>query len=209
MEGYPSSDLEYTSASRDVDRGIIRYHREENLFNERIELIHQDILKYDFSLLAGRLGQRLKIMANLPYSISNPFIFKLIEQAEHIDWVLVMLQKEMTERLLASPGTKEYGIPTVALASCAETTALKDLSSQEFHPQPKVDSTIIRIRFFDSEERARRLPETKSATFNKVVRASFAQRRKTLLNNLFAARKTLPIHLHHLSKEALSNLIEE
>ena len=165
----------------EVDSGIVRFHTEKGDLPANVTLLHQDILKADFDELYRLSKGPLKIMANLPYSISNPFLFKLIEHQEKMDWATVMLQKEVAERLTALPGTKQYGIPTVLLQSCATTRSLLTLKPGEFHPRPKVDSVVVRIEFFTAEER--------NGTFNprllqKIVRAAFSQRRKTLLNTL-------------------------
>lgn len=168
----------------EIDSGIVRLHRQEGNLPANVTLIHQDILKADFGEIAARCGDRLKIVANLPYSISNPFIFTLIENAALLDSVTVMLQKEVAERLTAQPGSKEYGVPTLLLSSCATVKTLLHLSPAEFYPRPKVDSVVVRLDF-----RNRQLPPSLSteenfALFRLLVRSSFNQRRKTILNTL-------------------------
>jgi 16S rRNA (adenine1518-N6/adenine1519-N6)-dimethyltransferase len=124
----------------------------------------------------------------LPYSISNPFIFRLIELREAVDQVVVMLQKEVADRLQAVPNTKSYGIPTVLLGCCARVQRLMSLDRSQFHPRPKIDSEVIRISFFQPQPDIHLFHSIQA-----VVRAAFANRRKTLLNNLLAAaggRKT-------------------
>ena len=123
-------------------------------------------------------------MANLPYSISNPFIFKLIENKTTMDWAVIMLQKEVAQRLTAPPSTKAYGIPTVLLGACARVTTLMRLAPHEFHPQPKIDSWVVRIDFSAPSEDLGSLPDYTFALFQQVVRSAFAQRRKTLVNNI-------------------------
>jgi 16S rRNA (adenine1518-N6/adenine1519-N6)-dimethyltransferase len=168
----------------EIDSGIVRLHKQEGNLPANVTLIHQDILKADFREIAARCGDRLKIVANLPYSISNPFIFTLIENAALLDSVTVMLQKEVAERLAAQPGSKEYGVPTLLLSSCATVKTVLHLSPAEFYPKPKVDSVVIRLDF-----RNRPLPPSLStdenfALFRLLVRSSFNQRRKTILNTL-------------------------
>ncbi|MCI5121577.1 MAG: ribosomal RNA small subunit methyltransferase A, partial [Candidatus Electrothrix sp. AUS4] len=91
----------------EADSGIIRLHEEQGDLPANVRLIHQDVLKADFNeLVRFSGGKRLKIIANLPYSISSPSLFQLIEQYEQIDYAVVMLQKEVALRLLAKPGTK-------------------------------------------------------------------------------------------------------
>jgi 16S rRNA (adenine1518-N6/adenine1519-N6)-dimethyltransferase len=166
----------------EIDSGIIRYHQKENSLPDNVELYHEDILKTDLLAITQQLKRPLKILANLPYSISNPFLFKMIDNRSVIDQVVVMLQKEVCERLTASSGTKEYGIPTVLLSSCATISTLLNVNASEFHPKPKIDSQVIRIDFFKDDP----LPCSFTA-LQKLVRSSFQNRRKTLLNNLRSA----------------------
>lgn len=166
----------------EVDSGLVRFHKEKEDLPANVTLLHQDVLKADFDDLYERCAAKLKIMANLPYSISNPFLFKLIENREKMDWATVMLQKEVADRLTAAPGTKQYGIPTVLLQSCATVKSLLTLKPAEFHPRPKIDSVVVRIEFTTTmvpPENAYDWP-----LFQKIVRAAFSQRRKTLLNTL-------------------------
>lgn len=173
----------------EIDSGIVRFHQQENDLPENVILLHQDILKSDFSELVQLCGARLKIIANLPYSISNPFIFKLIENREHVSSATIMLQKEVAERLLAAPGAKEYGIPTVLLQHCADIRKIMTLGPGEFHPRPKVDSVVIRIDFRGEDAAAASaFSPAEYDLFVKIVRASFGQRRKTILNTLAAGR---------------------
>lgn len=168
----------------EIDRGLVRYHQENNSLPENVTLLHEDILKTDFSTLAQMSGGKLKIMANLPYSISNPFIFKLVENSTIVDWAVIMLQKEVADRLTAAPSTKAYGIPTVLLGACAKITKLMRLKPDQFHPRPKIDSLVIRIDFHKAPEVLASLPDYDAALYQRVVRTAFAQRRKTLENNI-------------------------
>lgn len=162
----------------EIDRGLIRFHETEKDLPANVELIHGDILKTDFKALSAQCGGMLKIIANLPYSISNPFIFKLIDNRDYISRVTVMLQKEVADRLTAFPATKEYGIPTILLGCCAMVEKKMTLKASEFYPRPKIDSEIVSISFFQDN------PFQFFDILQTVVRAAFANRRKTLLNNL-------------------------
>ncbi len=170
----------------EADSGIIRMHKEQGTLPENVRLIHQDVLKADFSELASMSGGRLKIIANLPYSISSPFLFKLIEHHDFIDFAVVMLQKEVALRLLAEPGSKQYGAPTVLLSSCAEAEMLMQVKPDEFHPRPKVDSAVIGLFFHPTPKRVLNIGTIDYPLLKKVVRGAFGQRRKTLLNALTA-----------------------
>ena len=132
----------------EIDSGIIRYLREEDCLPENVTLLHQNILQADFAKLAEESGGRLKIIANLPYSISNPVLFKLTGHKDKMEWAVLMLQKEVAQRLTAQTGTKNYGILTVRMAACASVKKLLDLGPQHFHPRPKVDSQVVKITFF-------------------------------------------------------------
>jgi 16S rRNA (adenine1518-N6/adenine1519-N6)-dimethyltransferase len=170
----------------EIDRGIIRFHEEEKDLPENVTLIHQDILAADFNEIANLCGGSLKILANLPYSISNPFIFKLIDNAHLISKATIMLQKEVADRLMASPSTKEYGVPTVLLASCATVKKVMTLKPAEFHPRPKIDSVVVTIDFAanDAGMDCNQAALYDFNLFKKIVRTTFNQRRKTILNTL-------------------------
>ncbi len=169
----------------EIDRGLVRFHRKRNDLPANVTLLHQDILKTDFADLYLKSQAKLKIMANLPYSISNPFLFTLIENRAVMDWATVMLQKEVADRLTAEPNTKQYGIPTVLLKSCATVQSLLTLKPAEFHPRPKITSVVVRIEF--NEPRLEGNQPYDWLLFQKIVRAAFSQRRKTLLNTLTSA----------------------
>jgi 16S rRNA (adenine1518-N6/adenine1519-N6)-dimethyltransferase len=169
----------------ETDSGLIRYHENEGDLPDNVALVHGDVLKSNFEELVQTTGGKpLKIIANLPYSISSPFLFKLIEQHKYVDFAVVMLQKEVGLRLTAQAGTKEYGVPTVMLASCAQTSMLMQVKPEEFHPRPKVDSVVVRIAFQPVPERVAALGAIDYSFLKKVVNGAFGQRRKTLLNAL-------------------------
>lgn len=169
----------------EIDSGIIRFHTQEKDLPENVTLIHQDILTADFVEIAKNYGAPIKFLANLPYSISNPFIFKLIDNHALIDTATIMLQKEVGDRLMAQPNSKNYGVPTVMLGCCAQVKKLMTLKPAEFHPRPKIDSVVLQIDFSknlitppeDTLEYDLKLLKT-------IVKTSFNQRRKTLQNSL-------------------------
>ena len=171
----------------EIDSGIIRFHKEQGRLPENVTLVHQDILRADFTQLASESGGRIKLIANLPYSISNPLLYKLVEHRNEMEWAILMLQKEVAQRLTALTGSKQYGIITVLMAACASIHKLLDLGPQHFHPRPKVDSQVVRITFYPVPDRAAALPEHDPVMLKKIVNAAFQQRRKTLVNSLSAA----------------------
>ncbi|PIE56793.1 MAG: ribosomal RNA small subunit methyltransferase A [Desulfobulbus propionicus] len=168
----------------EADAGIIRMHREHQDLPGHVELRHEDVLKTDLTALADDTGGPLKLIANLPYSISSPFLFRLIKYCDCMDYAVLMLQKEVGERLLARVNTKQYGVPTVLLAICARLTLLMKVGAAEFHPRPKVDSVVVRLDFFSREQRHRLYGDLDTVLFKKLVNAAFGQRRKTLKNSL-------------------------
>jgi 16S rRNA (adenine1518-N6/adenine1519-N6)-dimethyltransferase len=141
-------------------------------------VVHQaDALAFDFAALDAGAGVR--VIGNLPYNISTPLLFHLLDQSDAIVDMHFMLQKEVVDRLTASPGSKAWGRLGVMTAARATATLLFAVPPESFQPAPKVDSAIVRIvpKRLDVEERAR-LPALET-----VTRAAFAQRRKTLRNN--------------------------
>lgn len=169
----------------EIDAGLISWHTEQRLLPANIELRHQDLLEADFRKLAEETGGPLKIVANLPYSVSSPLLFKLLDNADILDWAVLMVQKEVADRLTSSRNTKEYGILTVLFAPLATITRLFLVGPGNFHPKPKVDSVVIRISFSQSGHKILLLPQW--PIFKKLVKSAFQQRRKTLLNALAAS----------------------
>lgn len=164
----------------EIDRGIISWHREKRTLPDNVSLLNQDMLKVDFQDLAERNGAPLKIIANLPYSIASPLVFKLIRERSYIEWAVLMFQKEVAQRLTASPGGRDYGILSVLLAGCAEVVKLLDLGPAEFYPRPKVDSRVLKIRFQPTPARVKALPDHDEELLIKIVKSAFQQRRKTI-----------------------------
>ncbi len=170
----------------ELDAGIIAYHEEQRDLPGNVTLLHQDLLKTDFAALARETGGPLKILANLPYSISNPLLFKLVENHAHLAWAVLMLQKEVGQRLTAAVGSKEYGVLSVLLAGCATVRTLMQVGPAQFHPRPKVDSVVVKISFLPVPERVTALPPHDRQLLRRLVNAAFQQRRKTLRNALSA-----------------------
>jgi len=185
----------------EVDSGIVALHHEKKTLPENVELLHEDILECDLAKLAAKAAAPLKIIANLPYSISNPLLFRLIENRQHLTSAVVMLQKEVGMRLVASPGTKEYGVLSVLLGACASIEKLLTIGPGNFHPRPKVDSVVVRITFSPTPTEVKNRPVCDHALLKQIVKKAFQQRRKTLLNALGAAP------FSNLDKEQTKELI--
>jgi len=143
--------------------------------------IHQaDALKFDFSALAG--GDTIRVIGNLPYNISTPLIFHLLDQAGVIEDMVFMLQKEVVDRLTAAPGNRQYGRLSVMAGFYCEMEWLFDVGPEAFHPPPKVDSAIIRM----VPKPLNRTDVDLLPNLDIVVRQAFSQRRKTLRKSLSA-----------------------
>lgn len=146
-----------------------------------LDIIQSDVLKVDFSALAVVLGvTRLRVAGNLPYYISSPILFHCVEHAEAIQDMHFMLQKEVVDRMAAAPGSKVYGRLSVMLQLACRVIPLFDVPPGAFRPPPKVDSSVVRLIPLASSERHDADPERVHA----IVKAAFAQRRKTLANGL-------------------------
>lgn len=147
-----------------------------------VKLIHGDILKLDIKqLVLQHFGsQPFKVVANLPYYISTPVLMMFLESGLHYDSMVVMVQKEVAQRMTATAGTKEYGMLSIAVQyyTCPEIVAV--VSANVFIPPPKVDSAIVLLKRRPNPP----VQVQDSELFFKVVRAAFNQRRKTVLNAL-------------------------
>lgn len=169
----------------DIDPHMIEILKSSLAGLTNVEVIHTDILNYDFSEAAARYAVKaMKVIGNVPYYISTPILFHLLHYKEFIGSVILMLQKEVADRIAAEPGTKEYGIPSVIVSMYAEVLHSFVVPAGCFYPKPKVTSSVLKMQI-----RERPLIELSSDSFfYSVVRSSFAQRRKTILNNLKRAR---------------------
>ncbi|MDT3526725.1 16S rRNA (adenine(1518)-N(6)/adenine(1519)-N(6))-dimethyltransferase RsmA [Stenotrophomonas pavanii] len=151
-----------------------------------LTIVHRDVLRVDFTELAG--GQPIRLVGNLPYNISSPILFHALEHAAVIRDMHFMLQKEVVDRMAAGPGSKVYGRLSVMLQAYCQVTSLFVVPPGAFRPPPKVDSAVVRL--------VPRDPATININdhkrFAEVVKAAFGQRRKTLrnaLNNVVSAEQ--------------------
>ncbi len=147
---------------------------------ENVRIIEKNILNLDISDIAAGASGQFVIMGNLPYHISSQVLIRLIQSRHSIHHAALMFQKELADRLLASPGTKAYGRLTVMLAYCADIQRLMNVSADSFFPRPKVDSTVLGIRFKSTLDAT---PKDE-VFFHHVIKAAFSKRRKTLKNAL-------------------------
>ncbi|WP_455200437.1 16S rRNA (adenine(1518)-N(6)/adenine(1519)-N(6))-dimethyltransferase RsmA [Kaarinaea lacus] len=163
----------------ELDRDLVASLKQSPLPMGNFTIHSADALKFDFCKLV-QAEEKLRIVGNLPYNISTPLIFRLLEQIACIEDMHFMLQKEVVDRLAASPGHRSYGKLSVMVQYYCYVEKVFDVGPQAFSPPPKVDSSVVRM-IPHSE------PPVKIANFSlleKVVSAAFAQRRKTLRNSL-------------------------
>ncbi len=148
---------------------------------DRLTVIEQDILNFDFSAAAA--GNRLLAVGNLPYYITSPILLKLAASHTALDVAVLMVQREVADRVTAPPGTRDYGLLSVTVQMYGPAERLFTLPPDAFSPPPDVHSTVFRWRF---APRFAEL-EVEEGGFLRFVRQAFAQKRKTLGNNLRAA----------------------
>ncbi|WP_372591545.1 16S rRNA (adenine(1518)-N(6)/adenine(1519)-N(6))-dimethyltransferase RsmA [Guyparkeria sp.] len=169
----------------ELDRDVIRHLRvtlDAASLGRQVSLVPQDALRLDLAALveAEGLHPPLTVVGNLPYNIATALITRLLEQSTFIGEMVFMVQKEVAKRLAAEPNDSAYGRLSVLVNARARVEHLFDVPPEAFNPPPKVDSSIIRIT-----PRAEPLvPPADQARFERLVTAAFAQRRKTLRNNL-------------------------
>lgn len=163
----------------EIDRDIVV--RLKQRFSPGQLTIHEgDALRFDFDSLLRCTDDRLHVVGNLPYNISTPLLFHLASFAEHVVDMHFMLQKEVVERMVATPGTTDYGRLSVMLQYRFVIDWLIDVPPESFNPAPKVDSAVVRLIPRPSEG----LDARDEARFSALVAAAFAQRRKMLRNTL-------------------------
>jgi len=154
-----------------------------------LELIQADVLNVDFRALAQSQGGKLRVVGNLPYNISTPLMFHLISQVDAVADMHFMLQKEVVDRMASPPGGRVYGRLSVMLQAQCEITHLFDVAPTCFTPAPKVWSAIVRLTPLETQPDAKLLN-----ALDKVVRAAFSARRKTLSNALKGTLELAQIH---------------
>jgi 16S rRNA (adenine1518-N6/adenine1519-N6)-dimethyltransferase len=154
----------------------------ETVDSDRLEVVFGDALRYDFAALGSSLAAPFVVVANIPYNISTPLIFRLLSARRFVRRIVLMLQKEVAMRLTARPGTKEYGALTISASLFADITVALAVGKGNFYPRPKVDSAVV---IFDIRPDPR-VDVGDMDTFTRVVRAAFSARRKTLRNALKA-----------------------
>lgn len=167
----------------EIDRRLAPLLEETLADCANVHLVFTDALKADLdALMRDTLGWdgRYKLIANLPYYITTPLIMHVLEDSEKISELVIMVQKEVGERLCAAPGSKAYGAVTVMVQYAATVARAFDVGRHAFVPAPEVDSTILHLIPYEK----RPIQAQSDAVLRRVVKAAFSQRRKTLRNSL-------------------------
>ena len=169
----------------ELDKKMIKILEDRFKLYDNFELLHSDILKVDLNSIIKKEKENsdikeVKIVANLPYYITTPIIMKLLEDKLDLDSITVMIQKEVADRLIATPGDKDTGAITYSVYYYATSEAILEVPNDSFIPEPEVTSEVIKLKI-------RKTPpvevKSKKVMF-KIIKSAFMQRRKTLLNAL-------------------------
>jgi 16S rRNA (adenine1518-N6/adenine1519-N6)-dimethyltransferase len=163
----------------ELDRDLAALLREKFKQRDNLRIHSADALKFDFAALVDD-GRKLRVVGNLPYNISTPLMFHMLDNAACIQDMHFMLQKEVVDRICAAPGGKKYGRLSVMMQYYCATELLFDVPPESFDPAPQVMSAIVRL----IPHRQPPVEVHNVATLNKIVTQAFSQRRKTLRNSL-------------------------
>ena len=166
----------------EIDKMLIPILQDTLSEYDNVEVINQDVLKLDINALAQEknAGQPIKVVANLPYYITTPIIMGLFESGVPIDSITIMVQKEVADRMQTGPGSKDYGALSLAVQFYATAKVILNVSATCFMPRPNVDSAVIKL----TRHKEPTVNVADEKLMFKIIRASFNQRRKTLVNGL-------------------------
>jgi len=184
----------------DIDPRMINILQERFKDRPKVSVIERDVLSYDFSSsLDGDARGKIKIVGNIPYNISTQILFRLVEFRHQISSMVLLFQKEVADRITASPGGKDYGIPSVIVSMYAHVSREMNVPASCFYPQPTVTSSLIKIVMREKPP----IEPVDDEFFVRIVKVAFSKRRKTILNNLRSA------DLPGYSEEKLNLLLKE
>jgi 16S rRNA (adenine1518-N6/adenine1519-N6)-dimethyltransferase len=173
----------------EVDLRVARILIEKMADQQNVEVLQRDILEVDFRQFHEKAGQQIKVVANLPYQITTPLLFRFVESRDIFSSLTLMIQKEVAARLTAPPGGKDYGILSVFTQLVSDVSLLFLIKPSAFFPPPKVDSAVIRIAW-----KQKPMADVQDMEwFKRVVRGCFGYRRKTLGNALKHSGLPLPL----------------
>ena len=167
---------------------VVSYEIDTNLMStisntlsasNNVQVVFRDIMKEDMALIESNFEDDYVMVANLPYYITTPIIFKFLENATRLKTMVIMVQKEVAERLCAKSGTSQYGAITAVINAVANTKITRIVKRNMFIPAPNVDSAVVRIDFVENKYDVKNFDN-----LNKLIKCAFHMRRKTLVNNL-------------------------
>ncbi|MGD0830204.1 MAG: 16S rRNA (adenine(1518)-N(6)/adenine(1519)-N(6))-dimethyltransferase RsmA [Terracidiphilus sp.] len=150
---------------------------------ERVTVVERDVLQFDFAAASAAAGERLLVIGNLPYGITSSILLKLAASHAALDRAVLMVQREVADRVVAQPASRDYGLLSVTAQMHGPAERLFTLPPSAFSPPPDVHSTVFRWRFAPRFEEL----DVEEVSFLRLIRKCFAQKRKTLANNLRAA----------------------
>lgn len=188
-------------AAIEIDDALIPILKDTLSAYDNVTVIHEDVLKVDLCKLAEEKngGKPIKVVANLPYYITTPIIMGLFENHVPVESITIMVQKEVADRMKTGPGSKDYGALSLAVQYYAKPELVANVPPNCFMPRPRVGSAVIRLtRHTEVPVEA----EDEKLMFQ-IIRASFNQRRKTLVNGLANAPEP------HIPKEITTEVLEE
>lgn len=188
----------------EIDNNMIKILEErfsKEIKENRLTIISDDILQVDLNAFLLSFSEKVKVIANLPYYITTPIIFKLLENIKQIDDITIMVQKELADRVIAKEKSKEYGVLTIMVNMCCDVSKLFDVQANSFMPAPKVTSAVIKLQVDDTK--TKKLEIINECLFRKIVKAAFSTRRKTVVNSLYNA------NILELSKEQIEAILNK
>jgi len=160
----------------EIDPRLAEPLRERFSEMEQVEVVQGDALKFDFGPIFQKWGRKIKVVANLPYEISSPMIFRLLKERKYFSLLVLMLQLEVARRVAAGPGTKDYGQLSLWTQLYSRALIAFSVGPRAFHPPPKVESAVVRFEISPVP----RVEVEDEKTLQEVIRSAFTYRRKTL-----------------------------
>lgn len=187
--------------SFEIDKSLIERLQKIESEHNNLKFVFEDFMQADLKEYVNN-GKKFKVVANIPYYITTPIIFKLLDFANNIDTMMFMVQKEVAERFCADCNNKDYGITSVILQSIADVKYVRTIKRECFTPAPNVDSALIKLDLrldkYDIEDRE---------FFVKFIHNAFAMRRKTLVNNLLKNYNTSRDNVENLLIDCQLNIM--
>lgn len=182
--------------SFEIDNNLKPILEEKLAKYDNIQMIFGDVMKFDTKEIENMIGEKFMIVANIPYYITTPIIFKFLEESVNMTSMTIMIQLEVAERLVATAGSKNYGAITPAIDYRGNAKIIKKVSRKMFTPMPNVDSAIVKIDIVNNKYNV-----VNSKVTDDTIKCAFAMRRKTLENNIKSYFK--------FSSEIIEKIFEE